>query len=69
MGVPRRGVRVLSATHDIAAPVLGGNVPELAYERRKALDDARTVLGDEASNAEWTSGQALTLEYAAMSTT
>jgi len=65
MGDPRRGVRILAATQAISAPMLRGNVPELAYERRRALDDAR-VVGDDAFAAEYSSGQALTLEEAAL---
>src|SRR5262249_30513384 len=64
MGDERRGVRVLAATHEIGATTLRGNVPELAYERRRALDDARAVLGDESFAAEWAYGQPLTLEEA-----
>jgi non-specific serine/threonine protein kinase len=59
------GVRVLSATLEIGAPMLRGNVPELAGERRRALDDARALLGEESFASEWTAGQALTLEDAA----
>jgi DNA-binding NarL/FixJ family response regulator len=66
MGDLRRGVRILAATHAVGAPILRGNVPELAYERRRALDDARVALGDEAFVAEYSSGQALSLEAAAL---
>src|SRR5262249_30347981 len=66
MGDARRGVRVLAATDEMGAPMLRGNVPELAYERRRALDDARAVLGDESFEAEWACGQALTLEDASV---
>jgi DNA-binding NarL/FixJ family response regulator len=64
MGSERPGVRILAATHQIGAPALRGNVPELAYERRRALDDARAVLGDESFATEWACGQVLTLEDA-----
>jgi non-specific serine/threonine protein kinase len=68
MGDPRRGVRVLAATDEIGAQALRGNVPELAYERRRALDHARAVLGEEGFAAEWASGQLLPLEDAALET-
>jgi non-specific serine/threonine protein kinase len=63
-GDHRRGVRVLAAAQDIGAKTLQGNAPELAYERRRALDEARVVLGEEPFAAEWACGQALTLEDA-----
>jgi non-specific serine/threonine protein kinase len=62
MGDARRGVRILAATHEIGATTLRGNVPELAYERRRGLEHARVVLGDESFAAECAIGQALTLE-------
>jgi DNA-binding CsgD family transcriptional regulator len=65
-GEERCGVRVLAATREPGAAMLRGNVPELAYERRRALDHARAVLGDEAFSADWTSGQVLTLEQASV---
>ncbi len=34
-GDERRGVRVLAATHEIGAPMLRGNVPELALCRQR----------------------------------
>jgi non-specific serine/threonine protein kinase len=65
-GDDRRGVRVLAAVHEIGATTLRGNAPELTYERRRALGDARAVLGDTSFAAEWTRGQALTLENASL---
>ena len=66
MGDHRRGVRILAATQSISAAMLRGNVPELANERRRALDHARVVLGDQSFTAELSSGQALMLEEAAL---
>jgi len=36
-GDERRGVRVLAATHEIGAPMLRGNVPELALCRQRPM--------------------------------
>jgi len=66
MGDHRRGVRILAATQSISAAMLRGNVPELANERRRALDHARVVLGDQSFTAELSYGQALMLEEAAL---
>ena len=65
-GDERRGVRVTAATHEIGAPTLRGNVPELAYERRLALNKARATLGEQSFAAEWARGQALTLDDASL---
>src|SRR5439155_9622020 len=46
MGDHRRGVRVLATPHESGALALRGDVPELAYERRRAIEDARVMLGD-----------------------
>jgi non-specific serine/threonine protein kinase len=66
MGDTRHGVRILAATREIGATTIRGNVPELAYERRRALDHARVVLGDQSFAAECLVGQTLTLEEAAL---
>jgi predicted ATPase/DNA-binding CsgD family transcriptional regulator len=66
VGDYRRGVRVLATPHESGALALKGNVPELAYERRRALEAARVVLGDEPMAAECSFGQAFTLEEAAL---
>jgi DNA-binding CsgD family transcriptional regulator/tetratricopeptide (TPR) repeat protein len=65
MGDPRRGVRILATPGETGAPMLRGNVPELAYERRRALEHAHGLLGDETYGAEYSVGQAFTLEEAA----
>src|SRR5207253_2926837 len=61
----RRGVRILASPHESGA-MLRANVPELAYERRRALEHARVMLGDESFAAECSAGQAFTLEEAAL---
>jgi DNA-binding CsgD family transcriptional regulator len=66
VGDYRRGVRVLATAHESGALALRGNVPELAYERRRALEHARVMLGDETFAAECSFGQAFTLEEAAL---
>jgi non-specific serine/threonine protein kinase len=64
MGDQRRGVRILSARHEIDARALAGMFPELAYERRRALEHARLVLGEDSFAAESAAGQTLTLDEA-----
>ena len=66
MGDERRGVRILSARHEIDARALAGMFPELAYERRRALEHARLVLGDASFAAESSVGQTLTLDEAVL---
>jgi non-specific serine/threonine protein kinase len=66
MGDTRHGVRILAATREIGATTIRGNVPELAYERRRSLDHARVVLGDQSFAAECLIGQTLTLEEAVL---
>jgi hypothetical protein len=46
MGDQRRGVRILWARHDIDALALAALFPELRYDRRRALEHARLVLGE-----------------------
>jgi non-specific serine/threonine protein kinase len=62
MGDQRRGVRILSARHEIDARALAGVFPELVYDRRRALEHARLALGEESFAAEASVGQTLTLE-------
>jgi non-specific serine/threonine protein kinase len=66
MGDQRRGVRILSARQEIDARALAGMFPELAYERRRALEHARLALGDATYAAESTIGETLTLEDAVL---
>jgi hypothetical protein len=66
MGDTRLGVRILAATHEIGATTLRGNVPELAFERRRALDHARVVVGDQSFGDECSTGRTLTLEEAVL---
>jgi len=66
MGDQCRGVRILATPCESGATMLRGNVPELAYERRRAMEQARVLLGDEAFAAEGSVGQAFTLEEAAL---
>jgi non-specific serine/threonine protein kinase len=62
MGDQRGGVRILSAPHESDALALAGLVPELFYDRRRALEHARLVLGADSFAVESASGQTLTLE-------
>jgi non-specific serine/threonine protein kinase len=62
MGDHRRGVRILSTRHDADVMAFASMFPELAYERRRALDRARLVLGEESFSAETATGQTLALE-------
>jgi DNA-binding CsgD family transcriptional regulator len=66
MGDKRRGVRILSARYEIDARALAGMFPELAYERRRALEHARLVLGEDYFAAESAAGQTLTLDEAVL---
>jgi len=66
MGDQCRGVRILATPCESGATMLKGNVPELAYERRRALEHAHILLGDETFAAECSFGQAFTLEKAAL---
>jgi non-specific serine/threonine protein kinase len=66
VGDERRGVRILSARHETDALALASMFPELAYERRQALEHARLVLGDDSFAAESSVGQTLTLDEAAL---
>jgi len=62
MGDERRGVRILSARHDTDVMALASMFPELAFERRRALERARDALGAESFSAESATGLQLTLE-------
>ena len=62
----RRGVRILSTQHQTDALALTSMFPELTYERRRALEHARVVLGKESFAAEAAVGQTLTLEEAVL---
>jgi DNA-binding CsgD family transcriptional regulator len=64
MGDYRRGVRILAGRHDIDALALASVFPELVYDRRRAFEDARVVLGEQSFAAESTVGQTLTLDEA-----
>ncbi|MBV9354715.1 MAG: helix-turn-helix transcriptional regulator, partial [Chloroflexi bacterium] len=64
MGDQRRGVRILSARHETDALALASIFPELAYERRRALEHARLVLGEESFAVDSSVGQTLTLDDA-----
>jgi non-specific serine/threonine protein kinase len=66
MGDERRGLRILLARREIDARALAGLYPELAYERRRALEHARLVLGEESFAAESSVGQTLTLDDAVL---
>jgi predicted ATPase/DNA-binding CsgD family transcriptional regulator len=66
MGDHRRGVRILSARHEIDALALAGVFPELVYDRRRALENARLVLGEQSFAAESSVGQTFTLEDAVL---
>jgi non-specific serine/threonine protein kinase len=66
MGDQRRGARILSARHETDAMALASMFPELAYERRRALEHARLVLGEDSFAAESSVGQTLTLEDAVL---
>jgi hypothetical protein len=66
MGDQRRGARILSARHETDALALASMFPELAYERRRALEHARLVLGEDSFAAESSVGQTLTLEDAVL---
>jgi predicted ATPase/DNA-binding CsgD family transcriptional regulator/transcriptional regulator with XRE-family HTH domain len=66
MGDQRRGVRILSARHDIDALALAAVFPELVYDRRRALEHARLVLGEQSFAAECSVGQTFTLEEAVL---
>jgi len=66
MGDERRGVRILSARHEIDVLALAGLYPELVYERRRALEHARLVLGEDSFAAESAAGQTLTLDEAVL---
>ena len=66
MGDQQRGVRILSARHETDALALASIFPELAYERRRALEHARLVLGDASFAAESSVGQTLTLDEAVL---
>ena len=65
-GDERRGVRILSARHETDALALASMFPELAYERRRALEHARLVLGEDSFAAESAAGQTLTPEDAVL---
>jgi DNA-binding CsgD family transcriptional regulator len=66
MGDYRRGVRILAGRHDIDALALASVFPELVYDRRRALEHARVVLGEESFAAECSLGQTLTLDEAVL---
>jgi len=66
MGDYRRSVRILSAAHDIDSLALRGVFPELVYDRRRALEQARIALGEQAFAAESSVGQTLTLDGAVL---
>jgi predicted ATPase/DNA-binding CsgD family transcriptional regulator/transcriptional regulator with XRE-family HTH domain len=66
MGDYRRGVRVLSSRHDIDALALASVFPELVPDRRRALEHARSMLGEESFAEESSAGQTLTLESAVL---
>ena len=61
MGDQRRGVRILSAQRETDALALASMFPEIAYERRKALEHARHVLGEDIFTSESSVGQTLAL--------
>jgi tetratricopeptide (TPR) repeat protein len=63
-GNERQGVRLVAATHAIGAGIVHVHLPEVAHERRAALEQARAVLGEAAYQAAWAAGQALALEEA-----
>jgi non-specific serine/threonine protein kinase len=65
-GDERRGVRILSTRHEIDVLPLAGLYPELVYERRRALEHARLVLGEDSFAAESAAGQTLTPEDAVL---
>jgi non-specific serine/threonine protein kinase len=65
-GDERRGLRILLARREIDARALAGLYPELAYERRRALEHARLVLGEESFAAESSVGQTLTQDDAVL---
>jgi non-specific serine/threonine protein kinase len=64
MGDYQRGVRILSAANDIDSLALAGVFPELIYDRRRALEQARLALGEQSFSAESSAGQTLALDGA-----
>jgi DNA-binding NarL/FixJ family response regulator len=62
-GNPECGVRILSAPQTHAMALLS-MFPAVAYERRRAFEDARVLLGEETFAAESSLGLTLTLDEA-----